>query len=142
MAGTSVTLERTRDGRRLVVSRRIAADRERAWDLVTDTDRWPEWGPSVRAVESPTRFITAGTRGRVRIPGGIWLPFEITNCGNYRWTWRVARIPATGHRVDHHPDGSVVAFELPLFAAGYVPVCRRALEKIASILEAGENQRE
>jgi hypothetical protein len=130
----NVDIERTPDGRRLVVSRNIDTPRERAWELLTDTDRWPAWGPSVTAVDCDSRFIQSGTRGRVQLPLGIWVPFEITTCADYRWTWRVARIPATGHRVDETDAGCRVCFELPVLAAGYAPVCGRALTKIANLL--------
>ncbi len=134
-----VALERTPNGRRLVVAREMAADREAAWDLLTDTHRWPDWGPSVRGVECDRRYIEAGTTGRVRVPGGLRVPFEITACAPYRWTWRIARIPATGHRVGAPADGDAtggcrVAFEVPVLAAGYAPVCLRALERIESLL--------
>ena len=136
----SITVERTPDGRRICVSREIPVSRGRAWDVLTDTDRWPAWGPSVRAVESSERYIQQGTTGRVKTPVGLWVPFEITGCADYRWTWRVARIPATGHRVDsverEHSENEAcrVVFEIPLLAGGYVPVCRRALERIESLV--------
>jgi hypothetical protein len=145
MAGTGrdVALEETPDGRRLVVARDVAAGRDAAWDLLTDTDLWPDWGPSVRAVECDRRYVEAGTAGRVRLPGGVWLPFEITACAPYRWTWRVARVPATGHRVDPPARGSAadrcrVGFELPVLAAGYAPVCLRALDRLDALLAAEE----
>jgi len=129
-------LERTPDGRRLVVATTVDAPADRAWDLLCDTDRWPEWGPSVRAVDCEGRSIEAGRRGRVRTVGGLWLPFEITTCDRYRWTWRVASIPATGHRVDPLDEGRCrVAFELSVLAVGYAPVCRRALRRIREQLE-------
>ena len=133
-----IGIERTPDGRRLVVSRHVDAGRDAAWDLLTDTERWPEWGPSVRAVDCDTRYIEAGTTGRVRIPGGVWVPFEITTCADYRWTWRVARVPATGHRVEADGDGCRVGFEIPVLAGGYAPVCVRALGKIEERLEGSE----
>jgi hypothetical protein len=137
------TIERTPDGRRVCVRRTVAATRESAWEVLTDTETWPEWGPSVSAVESSDRVIREGTTGRVRTPVGISLPFEITSCRDYRWTWEVAKIPATGHRVDaveEPTDGEEygekcrVVFEVPLLAAGYVPVCQRALGRIEAIL--------
>jgi hypothetical protein len=139
---SDIDIERTSDGRRLVVAREVAAPRDRAWELLTDTERWPEWGPSVRAVDCPSRFIQSGTRGRVQLPLGVWLPFEITACEDYRWTWRVARVPATGHRVDDAPDGCRVCFELPVLATGYAPVCQRALGTITGLLEGLGEQRE
>jgi hypothetical protein len=138
-------LRRTPDGYRLEVSRRVAAPREACWELLTDTERWPAWGPSVRAVESPSRVIEPGTRGRVRVPGGLWVPFRVTDCEAYRWSWRVGRpggeprLPATGHRVDPDPApgggegrgrGCLVVFEVPPAAAPYALVCRRALRRI------------
>ena len=141
MGRTHVGLERTPDGRRLVVSRDIDASADDAWRLLTDTERWPEWGPSVRAVEAAERIITDETTGRVRLPGGLWLPFEITSCLDRRWTWTVARIPATGHFVEERDGGCRVGFELSVLAGGYAPVCARALGHIEKLL-AGEKQAE
>ena len=137
--GRDIAVEGTPDGRRLVAAREIAASQDDAWDLLTDTDRWPDWGPSVRGVECDRRYIEAGTTGRVRVPGGLELPFRITACAPYRWTWRVARVPATGHRVDPPAGESTadrcrVGFELPVLAAGYAPVCLRALDCVESLL--------
>lgn len=126
-------IERTAEGSRLLVKKHLPVERDRVWDVITDTNQWPDWGPSVRAVECDRQYITAGSTGRVRIPGGLWIPFEITSCREYRWTWRVARIPATGHSVRAVNAGSEVAFELPLYAVGYVPVCARALSRIEQI---------
>lgn len=122
--------ERTPDGRRLVVSRAIPASRETVWEVFRDTELWPVWGPSVRAVDSPVRYVGPGTTGRVRTPLG-WVPFEVTTCDRFRWTWDVAGVPATGHRVGSGGDGRCrAAFEVPLLAAPYAVVCRRALRQI------------
>jgi len=132
------SVERTPDGRRLVVDRFVGADPDVVWDLLCETDRWPEWGPSVSDVRSSDRRIEAGTTGEVQVAGGPWVPFEITSCEDYRWTWRVAKIPATGHRVDAAPGGCRVVFEIPLVAAGYAVVCERALRRIER-LAAGDS---
>jgi hypothetical protein len=129
-------LERTPDGRRLVVSRRVVPSAAAVWRAFRDTRRWPEWGPSITAVDCETRYIEAGTTGRIRAVGGLRLPFEITSCADGRWTWRVARVPATGHQVRKTPDGTVAAFEVPVLAAGYVPVCRRALRRLERVAES------
>lgn len=123
-------VERTPDGRRLVVDRVIDADPDAVWELLIDTDRWPAWGPTVSDVRSPERFVEAGTRGEVQVLGGPWLPFEVRTCRDRRWTWRVARIPATGHRVERVPGGARVGFEIPLVASGYALVTERALDRI------------
>ena len=131
-----VQFERTPAGRRLVVSRVVDAPAERVWTILTDTERWPEWGPSVTAVESTDRRIETGTTGRIRLPGGLWVPFEITVCDGRRWDWRVVRIPATGHAVEPLDGGRCrVSFDLSPLAVGYVPVCQRALARIERLAE-------
>lgn len=137
----AVGVERREGRRRVVVCRVVDASASRVWDLLTDTTRWRDWGPSVAAVDCPSRYIEAGTTGRIRVAGvGVWVPFEVDSYvdgDEKRWTWTVASVPATGHRVTPvGVDGqSRVAFEVPLFAAGYVPVCRRALDRIARLVE-------
>ena len=124
----------TTDGRRLLVSRTVEAPAEQVWTVVTDTRRWPEWGPTVTDVECSRRFIREGSTGRVQVAGTLWVPFEIESCGDLRWTWRVARIPATGHRVEPYNGSCRVGFELPLWGVGYVPVCERALDRIEELV--------
>ncbi|WP_267639620.1 SRPBCC family protein [Haloarchaeobius amylolyticus] len=136
-----VRLARTPDGRRIEVSRDLPVDRMLAWELLTDTWRWPDWGPTVTDVEAPDRFISAGDEGKVRVLGGPWVSFAVTFADGERWTWDVAGIPATGHRAEYLGEEQCrVVFEVPLLAAGYVPVCQRALSNIARILleEPGE----
>ncbi|WP_135302685.1 SRPBCC family protein [Haloarcula amylovorans] len=135
LGDTAVELTATPDGRRVVVRRVVDAPVEAVWQVLTDTERWSEWGPSITAVDCAERHIRTGTIGRVRVVGGLWLRFDIETCENYRWTWTVARVPATGHFVDPHPDGSVVGFEIPPLAAGYAPVCGRACARIAAVTE-------
>jgi hypothetical protein len=112
-----------------------------AWDLLTDTESWPHWGPSVRAVQAPRRRIGPGMRGRVCTPLGIWLPFEVTHWQDgSAWSWRVAGIEATGHVVApvgrHHCR---VTFTVPSWAPFYLPVCRSALQRLRRL--AGEAPR-
>jgi hypothetical protein len=128
----------TPDGRRLVVSRSVAVAADRVWELFVDTRRWPAWGPSITAVECPDRYVEAGTTGHVRTVGGLRLPFEVTSCDGYRWTWAVGGIPATGHRVDTTDGGCRVAFEVPLLAAPYAVVCWVALRRLDALATAGD----
>lgn len=152
------SLARTADGYRIEVSRRVDAPAEACWEILTDTARWPEWGPSVRAVECDggERSIEQGTTGRIQldVPGGPWVPFEIATYEEYRWTWRTApsandamrnvldaapRIPTTGHRVEPIDESACrVVFEIPPLAAGYALVCRRALDRIARLAARGD----
>lgn len=146
----SIGTVRTTEGQRLLVARRVDASPEAAWELFTDTTRWDEWGPSVTGVECEDRFIETGTAGHVRTIGGLRVPFRVETCRDRRWTWRVAGIPATGHRVksvgdgnrngnenrnkDGNEDDCRIGFEIPLWAAPYVPVCRRALRRMDRLL--------
>jgi hypothetical protein len=115
----------------------ILAPASAAWKLLTDTSRWPDWGPSVSRVESVEQQIGPGSSGRVLTIFGVWLPFRVTEfVAGHRWNWEVAGIPATGHRVDSlGPDRCRVVFEVPLLATPYLAVCRLAAERIRSILE-------
>ena len=116
---------------------------EEAWDLLVDTHRWVDWSPTVTAVEASDRRIGPDTTGRVRLVGGLWVPFEITDYDreDRRWDWRVARVPSIGHRVDALGDDRCrIAFELSTAAAGYIPVCLRALEGMEAVLDGSTGE--
>jgi uncharacterized protein YndB with AHSA1/START domain len=150
-------LQQTPDGYRIEICRSIDAPREVLWDLLTDTTRWPDWGPTIEAVDCRDRYIQPGTRGRVRVVdgiGGVWIPFRITSCSDYRWSWTVGppsfgafdlapHVPATAHRIEGDQekengneecsDGCRAVLEIPPLAAGYAVVCERALVKLDRI---------
>lgn len=108
-----------------------------AWELLIDTRRWPEWGPSVVRVECADRRIGPGTVGRVQTAVGLWLPFQVTRftAGQY-WHWTIAGIPATGHRVESiGPAICRVIFEVPVLAAPYLMLCTLAAKRMKDILE-------
>jgi len=146
-----VRVERGESGRRYAVSREYDASPAAAWRLLANTEHWPTWGPSVSAVRPPAAAVSTGLTGEVQVLGGPWVPFEIADVTVddarevRRWTWSVARIPATGHRVEGIDRGGSgdeasgrgcrVVFEVPLLAGGYVPVCQRALGDLADELE-------
>ena len=130
------------------VSRRIAASAEDVWTLLTDTGQWPAWGPSITGVEpapagipagpesgpaagTGSRGLASGSSGRVRTVLGVALPYTVTafEPGRY-WSWSVAGIPATGHRVVPQGVGCVVTFTVPWWAPAYLPVCALALRRI------------
>ena len=121
----------------LETSVEIQAPASVAWKLLTDTSRWPQWGPSVSRVESAEQYIGPGSKGRIQTIIGLWLPFRVTEfVAGRRWAWEVAGIPATGHRVESlGPDRCRVVFEVPLLADPYLAVCRLAAHRIRGILE-------
>lgn len=114
----------------------LHAPAETLFSLLTDTHAWPTWGPSVRDVRSPTRFVEAGTRGQILTPLGLWIPFHVTDFVPGRsWHWRVLGLPATGHRVEPlTPTSCRVVFELPALARPYALVCREALTRLEAMI--------
>jgi len=141
--GMGLRVGRTPDGRRIEVARAFEAPAADAWDLLIDTDRWPEWGPtlSAAAVDGGRGRIGPGATGWVAVGvDALRVPFEVESFAgvpDYRWTWRVAGVPATGHRAEALPDGRCrVVFEVPPLAARYAVVCRRALDRIGRLLAA------
>ena len=117
------------------VAMSIPAPADAVWDLLTDLEAWPRWGPTVLAGEVDGDRLGAGTTGRVRVPPGVWLPYEVTDFepGAY-WAWKVAGVPATGHRVAPAATGCRVTFEVPWWAPSYLAVCALALRRIARIV--------
>jgi hypothetical protein len=138
---STVRVERGESGRRLAVAREVRANPADAWVLFAKTTHWPSWGSTVTAVRPPDVTIREGSTGEVQVLNGPWVPFEVTSFdvdesrGVRRWTWRVARVPATGHRVADVDGGCRVVFEVPLWGAGYVPVCQRALANLTELLD-------
>ncbi len=119
--------------------RTIAAEPAAAWSLLTDLDRWRDWGPSVRGatLDEPGRF-ESGATGQVTTVVGIRLPFRLTDVDpGQRWAWRVAGIPATVHTVEPKGAGVRVGFGVPAPAAPYLAVCSLALRRIEALLAPG-----
>lgn len=119
---------------RFSVSRHIAAPAGDVWELLTDVERWSEWGPSVRVAELDSAGFKAGSTGRIRTTPGVSLPFTVTDFRAGRsWSWSVAGVRATGHTVVPEGDGCRVTFSVPWWAPAYLPVCAAALRRIARI---------
>jgi hypothetical protein len=110
------------------VKKKINAPIETVWKILTDTQLWPVWGPSLTAVDCPQRYIFAGAEGWVKTSIGPWLPFVISRCQEPRyWDWSVAGIPATGHRLNALGQGRCeLIFEMPLVVFPYAIICRGA----------------
>lgn len=125
---------------RLWIEREISASADGAWNLLTDVERWPEWGPSVRAAALDGGAFAQGATGWVQTPLRARLRFEITSVEVGRgWSWKVAGLPATGHRVRSlAPTTCAVGFGVPRIAAPYALVCRRALTRIERLLAADD----
>ena len=105
------------------------------WHLVTDVDHWPTWGPSVRDAVIDGGTMRSGATGSVTTVGGVALPFVITTfVDGASWSWDVAGIGATEHRVDGLDAGRCrVHFGVPWVAAPYLVVCHAALPRLESL---------
>ena len=115
----------------------IEASADSVWPLIAEFRRWPDWGPTVSAVDVEAEHVAPGVSGRVRTPVGVWLPFTITEVVEGRsWGWRVAGIEATGHQlVATGPSTSRVEFTAPTWGAPYVLVLRRGLTRLKHLAE-------
>jgi hypothetical protein len=121
--------------------REIDAPIETVWSILVDTTLWPQWGPSVVAVDCPETLIRSGLTGRVKTALGLWLPFEITSCQPPRyWHWKVCGVPATGHRLRRRSASRCdLAFEFPAVMFPYGLVCQKAANNIAQIAKSRIN---
>lgn len=119
-------------GGMLEVSRVVTAPPAAVWQVLTDLDDWPKWGPTVSGAELiGATALELGVRGRVYTPLGLPLPFTITEFEpERRWAWQVAGIPATAHGVDPVDRGTRVWMSAPVLAAAYAPVLAIALQRI------------
>ncbi len=124
------------------VGKTFSASPHLLWDLITDTDQWPRWGPTVKAVRTPERYISKGSKGQVLTALGIWLPFVVTHYEHeHFWNWKVASVRATGHRLQFADEGGAILwFEVPVIAFPYIAVCRMALTRIAECVAEGRQR--
>ncbi len=121
----------------LWVRRDIEAPPAVVWELLTAPEHWPEWGPSVTAVDLDADQLRKGARGTVTTKFGLDLPFEIVEFDDgIRWAWKVGGVPATDHVLE--PLGSArcrVGFGVPWPASPYLAVCRVALARLERLAE-------
>jgi hypothetical protein len=121
----------------LAVDRMIAAPSTAAWQVLVDLDAWPHWGPTVSGawLDPPHTELALGATGTVRTSLGFVVPFVVTEFESGRhWTWKVAGIPATRHRVEPVGGHARVSIGVPWWAAGYLAVCSLALRRIDAML--------
>lgn len=115
----------------------VEAPPDRVWRLLIDFTEWPRWGPSIRSVSVLAPEAGPGVTGSVRTVIGVRLPFEITGWIEGRWwSWRVAGIPATTHRIEPiGPASTLVTFTVPRIAAPYATVLSTGLKRLKRIAE-------
>ncbi len=123
-------------GSALRVQRQVDAPAPVVWNLLVDLTAWPSWGPSVRraVLHDGATTVSLGAQGTVWTAAGVPLSFTITDyVPGRRWGWTVAGVPATGHEVRPTDEGCLASFDVPWWAAAYLPVCAVALARIDSL---------
>lgn len=120
----------------------VSAPRELVWHELIDLDRWPVWGPTVRAARlgGGGRELHAEASGAVQTPVGLWLPFAVDNWqvgeDTWSWSWRVGGVPATTHSVTAiDAERSRLEMAVPWWAPAYLAVIRVALARIRREVE-------
>jgi hypothetical protein len=118
--------------RQWIICHQMPLPADVVWRTIIDTSQWPVWGPSVAEIDCPDRYITAGSRGRVKTVLGLWLPFFICDYQQSRsWSWRVGHLRATGHTVEPRGDERcLLCFSMPWWAPFYLPVCHLAIKAV------------
>ncbi len=117
-----------------MAKRTVDAPADAVWELLTDLDAWPQWGPTVSRAELGGTAFLLGATGRVWTPVGIPLPFVISAFDpGHSWGWDVAGVPATQHGVEPRPGGCTVWMTAPWWAPAYLPVLEVAVRRIESM---------
>lgn len=118
--------------KKLWIHREIDAPAEALWELLTDLEQWPKWGPSLRRADLRSDRFERGATGTVTTIVGLGLPFEVTDfVDGAQWAWNIAGLPATDHTVASlGADRCRVGFGVPWAAAAYLSVCTVALQRL------------
>ena len=87
---------------------------EEAWQRYLRPERWREWSPQVRHVDSDSDVIVAGSAGTVRTLGGVAVRFVVLDVDSAArtWSWRVRVGPLVmvlEHLLHARPDGGTRA---------------------------------
>jgi uncharacterized protein YndB with AHSA1/START domain len=123
------------------VSRTLAAPPDEVWRLLVEVENWPRWGPTVSQVrlDHSGGRIHEGSTGMVVPPIGVPLPFRVTDfVEGHRWSWRVAGVPATSHRIEAVGAGTRVTFGVPWWAPAYLAICELALRRLERLTLPGD----
>jgi hypothetical protein len=83
---------------------------ERAWDVLIDVERWPEWTPSMARLEPlDDGDLRAGSRVRItqpKLPKVVWKVTAVEPRTYFEWQSKRPLITSVaGHRLDPEREG-------------------------------------
>ena len=119
---------------------------DEVWDRYVRPARWSQWSPQITGVDYTPRRLVPGTKGLVRGPLGVPLPFEVldvdeSDSARRTWRWRAGALGVhveLEHVVEPDPSrlgGSrtvlVVSGPAPVVVP-YLPLARLALHRLVS----------
>jgi ribosome-associated toxin RatA of RatAB toxin-antitoxin module len=89
----------------------VAVPRERAWALLADVLRWPDWLPTITSVEPlGPDALTVGARYRItqpRLRPAIWTVVQLEPLRSFSWESRSPGVRTlANHWLSPLPDGS------------------------------------
>ena len=105
------------DANRIEVSVEIARTPDVIWPVLIDVQRWPEWTPSVTAVERVDRApFGIGSRARVRQPGLKTMVWEVSEFQPEKlFTWQTRSVGISvvaSHEIRKTERGSTVTLHV------------------------------
>jgi uncharacterized protein YndB with AHSA1/START domain len=81
----------------------IDAPLERVWDVLMDVERWPDWSPTVTAVERlESGMFRPGSSARVkqpRLPEAIWRVTAMVPQKSFTWSTRSRGVTTVGRHI-------------------------------------------
>lgn len=127
------------------MNRRIAvvgpAAPDLVWDRYIHPERWAEWSPQIRGIDSADSPVRTGSRGRVHGACGLGIDFDVLDVDHEKrcWEWRVVLLGGIrltlGHAVEEWGSGTRTTLDIsgpaPI-VLGYAPVAYLALTRLVT----------
>ena len=101
----------------------IEAPVARAWAIMRDVERWPEWTASVRAVTLLDGELRVGARARIdqpRIPTTVWTVTGLTEGHDFTWEASGPATRTTGRHIVEATGPGTCRATLSITQSGWV----------------------
>ena len=105
--------------RKFSITTDILAPAERVWQVISDTDRWHEWTPSVTSIKriggGPLAVASRAVIRQPKLPPALWKVTAIEPERSFTWVSRGPGIRVVAsHSVEPTPNGSRARLSLEL----------------------------